>query len=160
MGGTEFSGRCPSCGVPVELARMSQRGGKRCRESASRGERLVRWPLSWFSENEKAIGWRRAMFDRFTVAEALERIARSSVSPEEQPLFTRWRDPAIVRLAAEKDAAAKAEFEQVEVRGGCWYLLKGQPPCKEEGKEDGYAWKGACYTPSYPAQRQPTADPP
>jgi hypothetical protein len=36
----------------------------------------------------------------------------------------------------------------------------GKPPCKEEGKEEAYDWKGACYMPSYPIGREPTADPP
>ncbi|MFL5346005.1 MAG: serine/threonine-protein kinase [Hyalangium sp.] len=52
---------------------------------------------------------------------------------------------------------------EVSISGGCWYRVPDiLPPCKEEGKEDGYAWKGACYTPSYPPQpqRQPTSDPP
>ncbi len=55
------------------------------------------------------------------------------------------------------------KYGEVEIRGGCWYRVgSGQPPCKEEGKEDGYAWKGACYSPSYPPQHQrpPTSDPP
>jgi hypothetical protein len=52
-------------------------------------------------------------------------------------------------------------FGEVSISGGCWYRVgSSQPPCKEEGKEDGYAWKGACYMPSYSPQRQPTADPP
>jgi len=50
---------------------------------------------------------------------------------------------------------------EVELRGSCWFPLRDiKPPCKEEGKEDAYDWKGACYSPSYPAQRQPTSDPP
>lgn len=52
-------------------------------------------------------------------------------------------------------------FGEVEVRGGCWWLLgAGKPPCKEKGKEDGYEWKGACYTPSYQMGREPTSKPP
>jgi hypothetical protein len=52
-------------------------------------------------------------------------------------------------------------FGEVEIHGGCWYrVADGMPPCKSEGKEDGYAWKGACYAPSYPVGRQPTSDPP
>jgi hypothetical protein len=44
-----------------------------------------------------------------------------------------------------------------EIRGGCWYeLARSRPPCKA----DAYEWKGACYVPSFPAQRQPTTDPP
>ncbi|WP_224243465.1 serine/threonine-protein kinase [Hyalangium gracile] len=39
---------------------------------------------------------------------------------------------------------------EVELRGGCWYLLGNAPaPCKE----DAYDWKGACYLPSYPPRR-------
>jgi hypothetical protein len=45
---------------------------------------------------------------------------------------------------------------EVEIRGGCWYELARRSPCKP----DAYEWKGACYVPSYSAQRQPTADPP
>jgi hypothetical protein len=38
----------------------------------------------------------------------------------------------------------------------CWYrLADAKHPCKEEGKEDAYAWKGACYGPSYPTGREP-----
>jgi hypothetical protein len=49
----------------------------------------------------------------------------------------------------------------VELRGGCWHRLADlKPPCKEEGKEDAYAWKGACYTPSLPLDREPTSSPP
>jgi len=49
----------------------------------------------------------------------------------------------------------------VEIRGGCWHeLARLKPPCKEEGKEDAYLWKGACYGPSYPAGREPTSNPP
>jgi hypothetical protein len=52
-------------------------------------------------------------------------------------------------------------FGEVEIRGGCWHRVPDvRPPCKEEGKADGYAWKGACYMPSYSPQRQPTADSP
>ena len=51
---------------------------------------------------------------------------------------------------------------EVEIRGGCWFRVPdAKPPCKEEGKEDAYAWKGACYGPSYPVrQREPTSSPP
>ncbi len=51
---------------------------------------------------------------------------------------------------------------EVEIRGGCWHrLADAKPPCKEEGKEDAYAWKGACYGPSYPVgRREPTSSPP
>ncbi|HLL06976.1 MAG TPA: serine/threonine-protein kinase [Myxococcaceae bacterium] len=50
---------------------------------------------------------------------------------------------------------------EVEIRGGCWHaLLDAKPPCKEEGKEDAYLWKGACYGPSYPTGREPTSSPP
>ncbi|HEX8702016.1 MAG TPA: serine/threonine-protein kinase [Myxococcaceae bacterium] len=50
---------------------------------------------------------------------------------------------------------------EVEIRGGCWHLLgAAKPPCKEEGKEDAYLWKGACYGPSYPRGREPTSSPP
>jgi hypothetical protein len=50
---------------------------------------------------------------------------------------------------------------EVEIRGGCWHrLADAKPPCKEEGKEDAYVWKGACYGPSYPAGREPTSNPP
>ena len=49
----------------------------------------------------------------------------------------------------------------VEIRGGCWLRLADlKPPCKEEGKEDAYLWKGACYSPSYPPGREPTSSPP
>jgi hypothetical protein len=49
---------------------------------------------------------------------------------------------------------------EVEIRGGCWYALRdARPPCKEEGKEEAYAWEGACYGPSFPTQRQPTSYP-
>jgi hypothetical protein len=49
----------------------------------------------------------------------------------------------------------------VEIRGGCWHRLADlKPPCKEEGKEDAYLWKGACYGPTYPAGREPTSSPP
>ncbi len=49
---------------------------------------------------------------------------------------------------------------EAEIRGACWYrLADAKPPCKEEGKEDAYAWKGACYGPSYPAGREPTSSP-
>jgi hypothetical protein len=48
---------------------------------------------------------------------------------------------------------------EVEIRGGCWFeLTRVPPPCKEEGKDEAYAWKGTCYTPSYPIGRQPTSD--
>jgi hypothetical protein len=48
-----------------------------------------------------------------------------------------------------------------EIRGGCWLrLADARPPCKEEGKEDAYEWKGACYAPSYPSGREPTSSPP
>ncbi|HEX8705365.1 MAG TPA: serine/threonine-protein kinase [Myxococcaceae bacterium] len=50
---------------------------------------------------------------------------------------------------------------EVEIRGGCWLLLGIKPPCKEEGKEDAFLWKGACYGPAaHPAGRQPTSSPP
>jgi hypothetical protein len=50
---------------------------------------------------------------------------------------------------------------EVELRGGCWYrLADAKPPCKEEGKEDSYLWKGACYGPAYPVGREPTSNPP
>jgi hypothetical protein len=50
---------------------------------------------------------------------------------------------------------------EVEIRGGCWHrLADAKPPCKEEGKEDAYVWKGACYGPSYPVGREPTSNPP
>jgi hypothetical protein len=49
---------------------------------------------------------------------------------------------------------------EVEIRGACWYrLADAKHPCKEEGKEDAYAWKGACYGPSYPTGREPTSSP-
>jgi hypothetical protein len=50
---------------------------------------------------------------------------------------------------------------EVEIHGACWHrLADAKPPCKEEGKEDAYAWKGACYGPSYPAGREPTSTQP
>jgi len=50
---------------------------------------------------------------------------------------------------------------EVEIRGGCWHeLARTKPPCKEEGKEDAYLWKGACYLPSFPMGREPTSSPP
>jgi hypothetical protein len=50
---------------------------------------------------------------------------------------------------------------EVELRGGCWHeVTRLKPPCKEEGKEDAYEWKGGCYAPSYPAGREPTSNPP
>jgi hypothetical protein len=50
---------------------------------------------------------------------------------------------------------------EVTIRGGCWYeLARAKPPCKEVGKEDAYAWQGACYLPAYPHGRQPTSQPP
>jgi hypothetical protein len=51
---------------------------------------------------------------------------------------------------------------EVEIRGGCWLRLTEalKPPCKEEGKKDAYAWKGACYGPSLPFGREPTSSPP
>ena len=50
---------------------------------------------------------------------------------------------------------------EVEIRGGCWYALRDlKPPCKEEGKNDAFLWKGACYGPSYPPGRPPTSNPP
>jgi predicted Ser/Thr protein kinase len=50
---------------------------------------------------------------------------------------------------------------EVAIRGGCWYALRdARPPCKEEGKEEAYAWDGACYGPSFSTQRQPTSSPP
>ncbi|WP_224369000.1 serine/threonine protein kinase [Hyalangium versicolor] len=53
------------------------------------------------------------------------------------------------------------KFGEVLLNGGCWLRVPDiRPPCKEEGKEDGYAWKGACYVPSYPPQRRPTSTPP
>ncbi|MDY7225010.1 serine/threonine-protein kinase [Hyalangium rubrum] len=46
---------------------------------------------------------------------------------------------------------------EVELRGGCWYeLARATLPCRE----DAYEWKGACYLPSFPPRRQPTAHPP
>jgi hypothetical protein len=49
---------------------------------------------------------------------------------------------------------------EVEIRGGCWHrVADAKPPCKEEGKEDAYEWKGVCYVPSYPAGREPTSNP-
>ncbi|HYH94932.1 serine/threonine-protein kinase [Hyalangium sp.] len=49
------------------------------------------------------------------------------------------------------------KFGEVELRDGCWYLLgAAKPPCKD----DAYDWKGACYLPSFPPQRQPTSKPP
>jgi hypothetical protein len=50
---------------------------------------------------------------------------------------------------------------EVEIRGGCWHrVAEAKPPCKEEGKEDAYVWKGACYLPSSPVGREPTSSPP
>jgi hypothetical protein len=50
---------------------------------------------------------------------------------------------------------------EVEIRGGCWLRLADtKPPCKEEGKEDAYLWKGACYGPALPVGREPTSNPP
>ncbi len=47
------------------------------------------------------------------------------------------------------------------IRGGCWHrVADAKPPCKEEGKEDAYVWKGACYWPSFPIGREPTSNPP
>jgi len=44
---------------------------------------------------------------------------------------------------------------ETEIRGGCWYLLGATaPPCKA----DAYEWNGACYVPSWSAQREPTTD--
>jgi hypothetical protein len=49
----------------------------------------------------------------------------------------------------------------VEILGGCWQeLARAKPPCQEEGKEDAFLWKGACYWPSYPRGREPTSNPP
>ncbi len=47
---------------------------------------------------------------------------------------------------------------QMEIRGGCWYLLgNAKPPCGEGA----YAWRGACYFPvPGPRGPQPTAAPP
>jgi hypothetical protein len=46
---------------------------------------------------------------------------------------------------------------EVEIHGGCWFALRdATPPCGDEA----YAWKGACYLPSEPPQRQPAARPP
>jgi hypothetical protein len=45
---------------------------------------------------------------------------------------------------------------EVELRGGCWYeLARAKPPCKD----DAYDYKGACYLPSFPAQRPHTSAP-
>jgi hypothetical protein len=50
---------------------------------------------------------------------------------------------------------------EVELRGGCWLRIDYlKLPCKEEGKEEAYAWKGACYGPTYPPGREPTSSPP
>ncbi len=50
---------------------------------------------------------------------------------------------------------------EVAIHGGCWSALRDlKPPCKEEGKEDAYDWKGGCYVPSYPVGREPTSDSP
>jgi hypothetical protein len=50
---------------------------------------------------------------------------------------------------------------EVEIRGGCWHRLDAKPPCKEEGKDDAFLWKGACYAPVYyPTRREPTSSPP
>jgi len=50
---------------------------------------------------------------------------------------------------------------EVEIRGGCWLAVRNlNPPCKEEGKEDAFLWKGVCYWPTYPPGREPTSSPP
>jgi hypothetical protein len=49
---------------------------------------------------------------------------------------------------------------EVEIRGGCWLRVDAKPPCKEEGREDAFLWKGACYAPALPTGRQPTSSPP
>jgi len=50
---------------------------------------------------------------------------------------------------------------EVEIRGGCWLAVRNlDPPCKEEGKEDAFLWKGVCYWPTYPPGREPTSSPP
>ena len=49
---------------------------------------------------------------------------------------------------------------EVEIRGACWLRLDTKPPCKEEGKEDAFLWKAACYAPALPIGREPTSNPP
>jgi hypothetical protein len=49
---------------------------------------------------------------------------------------------------------------EVELRGACWLRVDINPPCKEEGKEDAFLWKGGCYAPALPIGREPTSSPP
>jgi len=49
---------------------------------------------------------------------------------------------------------------EVAIRGACWLRVDVNPPCKEEGKEDAFLWKGACYAPALPTGREPTSSPP
>jgi hypothetical protein len=47
--------------------------------------------------------------------------------------------------------------EHIIINGGCWLALRDlQPPCGD----DGYEWKGDCYSPVWIKQRLPTSDPP
>ncbi len=46
---------------------------------------------------------------------------------------------------------------EITINGGCWIQVAGvKPPCGKRA----YEWKGACYMPSVPPEREPTSDKP
>lgn len=71
-------------------------------------------------------------------AEALEQAAESAGDAADQPLFTcqgdglrgRWRDPVVIRLSAEEDAAARAEFEQAAREERAQSECEPMPPAR------------------------------
>jgi hypothetical protein len=91
----------------------------------------------------------------------------ASVTPAETtPLLRGDKKRGVTRPMPEQSLPGQNKppckrMGEVEIRGGCWHRVPdAKPPCKEEGKEDAYAWKGACYWPSLPFGREPTASPP
>jgi eukaryotic-like serine/threonine-protein kinase len=55
-------------------------------------------------------------------------------------------------LPGQRRAPCKGK-SQVALHGGCWFLIRNEPPCDE----DSYEWKGKCYVPIYPAGRPPSS---
>jgi eukaryotic-like serine/threonine-protein kinase len=111
---------------------------------------------------------KRATADAARVAHESERVAVgdsvSAAVPAHIPMSADDTKLAVGRSLPEEPLAGQRKppcnrFGEVEIRGGCWFALRdGVPPCRAEGKEDAYAWKGACYTPSYTVGRQPISD--
>ncbi|HYH97641.1 serine/threonine-protein kinase [Hyalangium sp.] len=122
---------------------------------------LVAWLHRWQGGAQTSSGTRTGEDDAVAVGDS----ARTPPAAAFVPMPAGKRVPAVGRPLPEKLLPGQRRppcnrTGEVEIRGGCWYALRATPPCKEEGKEEAYDWKGACYMPSFPTGREPTADPP